>query len=226
MIVSFFYSYIIELMTLIEWLNQQLKAEYMKDILDQVSKDEACFNVYPPKEKRYLSLELLPYDQLKVVIIGQDPYHQFGQAHGLAFSCLKHPLPPSLKNIFKAIESNGFDVNYENGDLSRYVHQGVLLWNTYLSVIEGKPLSHKSDAYVTLTKKLIQKIVDEKSHLVFMLWGGFAQQFEPLIDKKHLVIKTSHPSPLSSYRGFLTSQQFKDANAYLIVHGKTPIDWR
>ena len=103
------------------------------------------------------------------MIIGQDPYHQFGQAHGLAFSCLKQPLPLSLKNIFKAIESNGFDVNYKNGDLSRYVHQGVLLWNTYLSVIEGKPLSHKSDAYVTLTKKLIQKIVDEKSHLVFML---------------------------------------------------------
>ena len=226
MIVSFFYSYIIELMILKEWLNQQLNADYMKDILDQVSKDEAFFNVYPPKEKRYLSVELLPYDQLKVVIIGQDPYHQFGQAHGLAFSCLKHPLPPSLKNIFNAIEYNGFDVNYENGDLSRYVHQGVLLWNTYLSVIEGKPLSHKSDAYVTLTKKLIQKIVDEKSHLVFMLWGSFAQQFEPLIDKKHLVIKTSHPSPLSCYRGFLTSQQFKDANAYLIVHGKIPIDWR
>lgn len=226
MIVSFFYSYIIELMTLKEWLNQQLQADYMKDILDQVSKDEACFNVYPPKEKRYLSVELLPYDQLKVVIIGQDPYHKFGQAHGLAFSCLKHPLPPSLKNIFKAIESNGFDVKYENGDLSRYVYQGVLLWNTYLSVIEGKPLSHKSDAYVTLTKNLIKKIVDEKSNVVFMLWGSFAQQFEPLINKKHLVIKTSHPSPLSSYRGFLTSQQFKDANVYLIAHDKTPIDWR
>jgi uracil-DNA glycosylase len=226
MIVSFFYSYIIELMTLKEWLNQQIKAEYMKDILDQVSKDEAFFKVYPPKEQRYLSIELLPYDQLKVVIIGQDPYHQPGQANGLAFSCQKHPLPPSLKNIFRAIEYNGFDVNHDDGDLTRYVLQGVLLWNTYLSVIEGKPLSHKSDAYVTLTKHLIKKIVNEKEHIVFLLWGSFAQQFESLIDQRHLIIKTSHPSPLSSYRGFLTSHQFKDTNAYLISHGITPIDWR
>ena len=226
MIVSFFYSYIIELMILKEWLHQQLQAEYMKDLLDQVSKDEACFNVFPPRDLRYHAIDILPYDQLKVVIIGQDPYHQHGQAHGLAFSCLKKPLPPSLKNIFKAIESNGFDVNHDDGDLSRYVYQGVLLWNTYLSVIEGKPLSHKNDAYVRLTQNLIKKIVEENSHLVFMLWGSFAQQFEPLIDKKHLVIKSSHPSPLSSYRGFLSSKQFKESNVYLIAHDKAPIDWR
>lgn len=208
------------------WLNEELKKQYMQKTLVQIEKDEAVFNIYPPKALRYRALEITPYKNLKVVILGQDPYHQNGQANGLAFSCLKKPLPPSLKNIFKAIQINGYDVDDTHGDLTRYAMQGVLLWNTYLSVIEGQPLSHQEDGYKKLTKALITKISYEKKHVVFLLWGTFSQQFESDIQGDHLIIKTSHPSPLSSYRGFLTSQQFKQTNDYLLEHHSTQIDWR
>jgi uracil-DNA glycosylase len=208
------------------WLDEELKKPYMKKILDQIEKDETVFNIYPPKALRYRALEITPYENLKVVILGQDPYHQNGQANGLAFSCLKKPLPPSLKNIFKAIQFNGYDVDDTQGDLTRYAMQGVLLWNTYLSVIEGQPLSHQEDGYKKLTQALITKISLEKKHVVFLLWGTFSQQFESDIQGDHLIIKTSHPSPLSSYRGFLTSQQFKQTNDYLLKHHATQIDWR
>jgi len=214
------------MMRLKTWFNEELNKPYMKKTLAQIEIDDAIFNVYPPKAFRYRAIEITPYDGLKVVILGQDPYHQEGQAHGLAFSCLKKPLPPSLKNIFKAIQFNGYDVEDTNGDLSRYASQGVLLWNTYLSVIEGKPLSHQYDAYQQLTRALISKISHEKKHIVFLLWGTFAQQFESEIQGDHLIIKTSHPSPLSSYRGFLTSQQFKQTNDYLFKHHATQIEWR
>lgn len=226
MFVSFFLYYIIVIMTIQKFIKEEIKKPYMKKLLAQIEIDEQLFCVFPPKHLRLHALEVTPFEALKIVIIGQDPYHQEGQANGLAFSCLKKPLPPSLKNIFKAIKSNGFDVDENNGDLSRYAKQGVLLWNTYLSVIEGKPLSHQDDAYLLLTKSLISKISHDHQHLVFLLWGNFAQQFERDIKGEHLIIKTSHPSPLSSYRGFLTSKQFIQANDYLMMNHKKPIDWR
>lgn len=226
MFVSFFLYDIILVMTIKTWLNEELNKNDMKQLLARVEKDEQDFRVFPPKHLRFYALEVTPFEQLKVVVLGQDPYHQEGQANGLAFSCIKKPLPPSLKNIFKAIQNNGFEVDHNNGDLSRYAAQGVLLWNTYLSVIEGKPLSHQNEVYRLLTQSLIRKISHEHQHVVFLLWGSFAQQFEHDILGDHLIIKTSHPSPLSSYRGFLTSNQFVKANEYLRLHHKKPIDWR
>lgn len=214
------------MMTIKTWLHEEINKSYMKQLLARVEKDEQYFRVFPPKHLRYHALEVTPYDQLKVVILGQDPYHQADQANGLAFSCTNKPLPPSLKNIFKAIKNNGFEVDDHNGDLSRYATQGVLLWNTYLSVIEGKPLSHQDEAYRLLTQSLIRKISHDHQHLAFLLWGSFAQQFERDILGDHLIIKTSHPSPLSSYRGFLTSDQFVEVNEYLRLHNKKQIDWR
>ena len=213
-------------MSIKTWFYEQLHQPYMKTLLERIDQDDKVYRVFPPQHLRYQAIDITPFDQLKVVIIGQDPYHQEGQANGLAFSCLKTPLPPSLKNIFKAIDYNGYSVDHVNGDLSRYARQGVFLWNTYLSVIESKPLSHQDEAYITLTKNIIQKLSQDYQHLVFLLWGSFAQQFEHDIQGDHLVIKTSHPSPLSSYRGFLTSNQFKQTNTYLEKHHQASIDWR
>lgn len=197
-------------------------AEIERDLL-QKTFDQ---NVYPPKENRFLALSLTPIHKVKVVILGQDPYHQPNQAHGLAFSSLTKPIPKSLKNIFKAISLKYHDVDDENGDLTRWAHQGVLLWNVYLSVVEGKPLSHRLESYETLTKMLLETISQTQSHVVFMLWGSFAQSFKPYIKGHHLILTASHPSPLSVYRGFYEADHFYLANQYLHQHHQHIIDWR
>lgn len=210
-------------MTFDTFINQ----DDIKQLLDIIEKQIHLETrpVYPPKENRFLALKMTPLDQVSVVILGQDPYHGVGQAHGLAFSCLKQPLPPSLKNIFKAVKMQYGVVRDSDGDLTRWAKQGVLLWNVYLSVVENKPLSHNFKAYETITKRLLELISTTQKHVVFMLMGSFAQSFKSVIQGDHLIIETVHPSPLSVYRGFYEAEVFKKTNAYLKKHLKKEIDW-
>jgi uracil-DNA glycosylase len=183
-------------------------------------------DTYPPKSLRFYALDMTPMETVKVVILGQDPYHKPNQAHGLAFSSLDDKIPKSLVNIFKAVSLYQEDVDRWNADLSRWAKQGVLLWNVYLSVEKGKPLSHAIKPYEQLTQALIEYISTTQSHVVFMLWGSFAQGFKPFIKGDHLIIETVHPSPLSVYRGFYESDSFRRANMFLEMHGIKKIDWR
>lgn len=182
--------------------------------------------IYPEKHLRYQALTLTPIENVKVVILGQDPYHQPNQAHGLAFSTLSQHIPKSLQNIFKAISMYEDHVDHHNGNLERWAKQGVLLWNVYLTVEQSKPLSHAIKAYETLTRLLIETISTQQSHVVFLLWGSFAQSFKSSIGPNHFIIEAPHPSPLSVYRGFYTLDMFRKTNDYLIEHHRKPIDWR
>ncbi len=183
--------------------------------------------VYPPVHLIFKALDLVPPENVKVVILGQDPYHRPGQAHGLSFSVMPpQPLPPSLRNILKAY---CLDLNLmfpPSGDLTPWAHRGVLLLNTTLTVAEGKPESHFNKGWELLTDAIIAHLNHHKKHLVFMLWGSKAQQKKTLIDpNKHLILEAPHPSPLSAHRGFLDCKHFSKANFYLMQHGVAPINW-
>jgi uracil-DNA glycosylase len=189
--------------------------------------------VYPPRELVFNAMRLTPFDKVKVVILGQDPYinefHGIPEAHGLCFSVKEGmPVPPSLKNIFQEIRNSvyGGQPREFSTDLSRWAEQGVLLLNASLSVLAGRSNSHANLGWHRLTDNIIATISDRLEHVVFMLWGSFAQKKEPLIDRrKHLILKTSHPSPLSAHRGFLGSGVFVKCNDYLRQHGEEPIEW-
>jgi uracil-DNA glycosylase len=205
-----------------------------RQLRDQAySRDDAERQVYPPRELVFNAMRLTPFAEVKVVILGQDPYiNEFRgvpEAHGLCFSVRAGiPAPPSLKNIFKEIRDSIYDGEPRefSTDLSRWARQGVLLLNASLSVLAGQSNSHGNLGWHRLTDDIIETISRKRSHVVFMLWGSFAQKKEPLIDKrKHLVLKTSHPSPLSAHRGFLGSGVFVKCNDYLRQHGQEPIQW-
>lgn len=189
--------------------------------------------VYPPRELVFNAMRLTPFSAVKVVILGQDPYinevRGVPEAHGLCFSVQAGlPAPPSLKNIFKEIQASiyGGQPHAFSTDLSRWAKQGVLLLNASLSVLAGNSNSHAKLGWQRLTDDIIAAISDHREHVVFMLWGSFAQQKEPLINRrKHLVLKTSHPSPLSAHRGFLGSGVFVKCNDYLRQWGQAPITW-
>lgn len=190
--------------------------------------------VYPPRERVFDAMRITPFDRVKVVIIGQDPYinehPQLGpEAHGLCFSVKEGiPAPPSLKNIFQEIDNSLHDgvARKVSTDLTRWAEQGVLLLNASLTVIARQSNSHANLGWHTLTDNIIETISERKEHVVFMLWGSFAQKKVLLIDThKHLILKTSHPSPLSAHRGFLGSGVFVECNKYLINKGLQPIDW-
>ena len=183
--------------------------------------------LFPPTSDIFKAFDLTPFDALKVVILGQDPYHGVGQAHGLAFSVREGVTPPpSLKNIFKEL-CDDVECPYPNsGDLSGWAKQGVLLLNTLLSVRAGEPFSHKNKGWEQFTDEVIRTINVQKEHTVFILWGAPAQTKSVLIDEsRHLVLRAPHPSPLSSYRGFFGSKPFSKTNAYLLEQGLPPIDW-
>ncbi len=190
--------------------------------------------VFPPKEMVFNSMRLTPFSLLRVVIIGQDPYFnehpELGpEAHGLCFSVRRgHPVPPSLKNIFKEINDTvykGQNRCFET-DLTRWAKQGVLLLNASMTVIARSPNSHSLLGWQRLTDNIIETISKNKEHVIFMLWGAFAKKKEKLIDRrKHLVLKTSHPSPFSAKNGFLGSGVFVKCNTYLEEHGYAPIIW-
>ena len=218
-------SYIKGWKTLFDELNSD--SQYC-ELQHNVQEEYAHHEVYPPCNQIYRALEITSFEDIKVIIVGQDPYHQPGQAHGLAFSVPKGVTPPaSLKNIYKEIKNDlGTSKDMADGDLSLWAEQGVLLLNTSLTVRRDSPGSHARIGWEQLTNTIITKISQEKEHCVFILWGSHAQKKQLLIDsEKHLIITTPHPSPLSSYRGFFGSKPFSKTNQYLKNNGKKQIQW-
>lgn len=183
--------------------------------------------VYPDMYDLYNCFKYTPFKDLRVVLLGQDPYHNVGQAHGLCFSVQEGvPNPPSLENIFKELKS---DLGYDrptNGTLTKWAKEGVLLLNTSLSVRAHQANSHSKCGWAWFTDSVIKLVSDQKEHVVFILWGGNARSKKPLIDKtKHCIIESAHPSPLSAHNGFFGSKPFSKTNEYLISKGLPPIDW-
>ncbi len=183
--------------------------------------------IYPPPQFVFNAFSLCPYDLVKVVILGQDPYHSQGQAHGLCFSVQDGVrIPPSLQNIYKELESDLGIPMRQSGNLTPWAEQGVLLLNATLTVIGGKAGSHQGIGWERFTDAIIKKLSDEKEHIVFILWGKYAQDKGAIIDTaKHLVLRAPHPSPFSVHTGFFGSKPFSRSNMYLKEHGIKPIDW-
>lgn len=212
-----------------EVLKGEFDKEYYLKLREFLKKEYAAHTVYPDMYDIFNALKYTPYRQVKAVILGQDPYHGPGQAHGLAFSVQKGiPVPPSLVNIYKEIEAEYAVTMPKNyGCLTRWAKQGVLLLNTTLTVRRHSANSHKDAGWQIFTDNVIQKLNERAEPCVFLLWGSNAISKKRLIDSsKHLVLTAPHPSPLSAYRGFFGCGHFKQTNEFLISHGKTPIDWR
>lgn len=209
-----------------------LSAEFKKPYFEQVvshikTEKEQGKTIYPSGSNIFHAFDATPFDQVKVVILGQDPYHGPKQAHGLSFSVQKGiPPPPSLINIFKELhEDVGIPIP-QHGHLEKWARQGVLLLNASLTVRAHEPMSHAKIGWHHFTDAAIAKISEQRLHVVFLLWGKFAQEKSALIDeKKHLVLKSAHPSPLSAKNGFFGNHHFSKANTYLMKHGLDPIDW-
>ncbi|MBM6889024.1 uracil-DNA glycosylase [Bacteroides caecigallinarum] len=208
-------------------LTPEFSKDYFIQLTDFVRKEYHETTVYPPGKLIFNAFNLCPFDKVKVVIIGQDPYHGPGQAHGLCFSVNDgiQP-PPSLVNIFKEISSDLGKPVPQSGNLTRWAEQGVLLLNATLTVRAHQAGSHQRRGWEEFTDAVIRKLAEEKSNLVFILWGAYAQKKGAFIDRnKHLVLTSVHPSPLSAHNGFFGNHHFSLANDYLVKHGKTAIDW-
>ena len=210
-----------------EILAEEMQKDYYQELQAFVQKRRAEVRVFPEEKNVFNALELTPFESVKVVILGQDPYHGFGQAHGLSFSVQKGiPLPPSLRNIYKELQEDiGGELPTE-GDLSHWAKQGVLLLNTVLTVEEGNANSHKGMGWERLTNRLIESLNELNHPVIFILWGKPAQDKEKLItNPSHVILKSPHPSPLSAYRGFFGSKPFSRINDILIQQGQIPIRW-
>ena len=183
--------------------------------------------IFPPGSLIFNAFNTTPFDKVKVVLLGQDPYHGKGQAHGLSFSVPRGVRPPpSLVNIFKELESDTGVPIPDHGDLTKWARQGMLLLNSCLTVRENEPLSHSKIGWIPFTDSVISKISSLKEHVVFLLWGKYAQEKQSLIDRnKHLVLRAAHPSPFSAFNGFFGCRHFSQTNEYLVKHGIDPIDW-
>jgi len=208
-------------------LATEFEKDYFKNLTDFVRNEYKTKKVFPPGKLIFNAFDQCPFDEVKVVIIGQDPYHNDGQAHGLCFSVNDGiEFPPSLINIFKETERDLGIPFPESGNLMRWAKQGVLLLNATLTVEAHKAGSHQGKGWETFTDAVIARLAAEKEHLVFMLWGNYAQQKGAIVDlNRHLVLKSVHPSPLSAYRGFIGCGHFSAANAYLHKMGKNEINW-
>ncbi len=209
-------------------LKDEFEKPYFKELAAFVKKEYISEAVYPPPKYIFRAFDLTPFDKVKVVILGQDPYHGAKQANGLSFAVEEGILlPPSLKNIFKEIESDfGKPLVHKSGDLSRWAEQGVLLLNATLTVRAHLAGSHQGKGWEEFTDAAIRALSEEREHLVFILWGNYARQKGAHIDReKHLVIESAHPSPFSAANGFFGSKPFSRANEYLAEHGEKPIDW-
>ncbi len=209
-------------------LAEEFEQPYFDALTQFVRQEYQSQRVYPPGKLIFNAFDLTPFEQVKVVILGQDPYHGPGQAHGLCFSVQRGvPPPPSLLNVFKELS---YDVGFKppsHGELTYWAKQGVLLLNTTLTVREGQAGSHRGKGWERLTDAAIRALSKSREHVVFLLWGRDAQSKEQLIDpNKHLILMSPHPSPLSAHRGFFGGQHFSQANAYLEQHGQQPIDWQ
>lgn len=210
-----------------EVLYEETQKPYFQELQDALAKEYKEHTVYPPQDMLFSALKLTPYSKTKVVILGQDPYHGAGQAHGLSFSVKPGVrIPPSLRNIYTELhEDTGVPVP-NHGSLLHWAEAGVLLLNTVLTVREGQPNSHKGLGWETFTNAIMEKLNDRTEPMVFILWGSHAQQKGASIDKsRHEVIVSPHPSPFSAHRGFLGSRPFSRANRYLESHGLEGIQW-
>lgn len=211
-----------------------LKNEFTKPYFQQIvtflkTEKMAGRAIYPPGSMIFNAFNHTPFSKVKVVILGQDPYHGAGQAHGLCFSVQDGvPPPPSLINIYKEIQSDiGVGMNAKNGNLTKWADQGVFLLNASLTVRANEPMSHAKIGWAEFTDAVIKKISDEKKGVVFLLWGKFAQEKQVLIDEtKHHVLKAAHPSPFSADKGFFGCKHFSKTNELLIKEGESPIDWK
>jgi uracil-DNA glycosylase len=208
-------------------LSPEFEKSYFAELTHFVKNEYSNGKVYPPAKLIFNAFDLCPFDNVKVVIIGQDPYHGPGQAHGLCFSVPDGiEFPPSLVNIFKEISNDLHVDTPTSGNLERWAQQGVLLLNATLTVRAHQAGSHQNKGWEQFTDAAIRALNEEKEHLVFMLWGSYAQRKGEFIDRqRHLVLQSPHPSPLSAYRGFFGNGHFSKANAYLTAHGLTPIGW-
>ena len=209
-------------------LSHEFDKDYFKNLTDFVRGEYLSGKtIYPAAKNIFNAFNLCPLDQVKVVIIGQDPYHEPGQAHGLCFSVESGvDLPPSLINIYKEIESDIGHKSITNGDLSAWAKQGVLLLNATLTVRAHVAASHVGHGWETFTDAVIKTVAQNRKNVVYMLWGSYAQRKAEIVDKnENLVLTSAHPSPLSAYRGFFGNHHFSRANEYLVQHNQKPIDW-
>lgn len=209
-------------------LSKEFQQDYFSNIKTFILNEKLLGKqVFPPGKLMFNAFNLCPFNKVKVVIIGQDPYHGLGQAHGLSFSVpLGVKIPPSLQNIYKELEQDlGIEVP-KHGNLTSWALQGVLLLNAVLSVNSGEPASHKAAGWENFTNAVIHHLSEKRTNLVFILWGKFAQDKALLIDQsKHLILKAAHPSPFSAYQGFLGCKHFSKTNEFLISRGISPVDW-
>lgn len=203
------------------------ESEGFKKFLDIIKNEYNTKTIFPPKNYVFEALKRTPYENVKVVIMGQDPYHGQGEAHGLSFSVQKGiKLPPSLKNIYKELESDLVIPTYEEGDLTKWAQQGVLLLNAVLTVEKDKPASHRNLGWERLTDYIIKTLNNKEEPVVFILWGNFAKEKQKYItNPKHFVITSAHPSPFSANYGFFGSKPFSKTNNFLKENGLEPIDW-
>lgn len=210
-----------------EILQEEFHKEYFKNLAEFVRNEYAKNKVYPPGSLIFHAFDACPLSAIRVVILGQDPYHGPGQAHGLAFSVNDGvPFPPSLKNIFKEVKDDTGAALPSSGNLDRWAKQGVFLLNAMLTVRAGSPGSHQNKGWEIFTDSVIHKISELKEHVVFLLWGAYAQKKSELIDgSKHYILKAPHPSPFSADRGFFGCKHFSKANDFLVTKGLPKIDW-
>ncbi len=206
----------------------EFEAEYFKQLADFVRTEYRTTTVFPAPKNIFAAFAACPFDATSVVIIGQDPYHGPGQANGLCFAVPEHTdIPPSLQNIFKEIKSDLGVEPLQNGDLTRWAKQGVLLLNATLTVRAHAAGSHQNKGWEQFTDAVIKRLSQESRPIVFLLWGNYARKKGAQIDRfKHLILESAHPSPLSAYNGFFGNKHFSQANSYLKKHGRKEIDWR
>jgi len=209
-------------------LQSEFEQDYFKELIEFVDTEYNTKTIYPPKSQVFNAFDLCPFKQTKVVILGQDPYHGPDQAHGLCFSVNKGiKTPPSLVNIYKELHNDVGFIIPDHGNLEHWAKQGVLLLNATLTVEAHKAGSHQKKGWEKLTDAVIKTVAEQSEHVVFLLWGAYAQKKAQLIDDtKHCILSSVHPSPLSAYRGFLGNQHFSQTNAYLKVKGKEVINWQ
>lgn len=210
-----------------EKLQAEFTKPYFTDLQKFVKSEYTKNTIYPPGSQIFNAYDKCPFDKVRVVIVGQDPYHGAGQANGLAFSVNDGvQKPPSLVNIFKEIEADLGTQIPESGNLERWAKQGVLLLNTTLTVREKEPASHKGQGWEEFTDSTIRTISSEKEGVVFLLWGKHAESKKEIIDTdKHFILTAAHPSPFSAYQGFFGCKHFSQTNKYLIIRGEEPIAW-
>ena len=217
-----------------DFWKQALKEEFEKPYFGQIvnflkTEKATGKTIFPAGSNIFNAFNKTPFNKVKVVILGQDPYHGIGQAHGLSFSVLEGvKIPPSLQNIFKEIKA---DIGVENppnfGDLTHWAEQGILLLNAALTVRNGEPMSHAKIGWAQFTDAVIKTISDKKENVIFLLWGKFAQDKQILINTdSHYILKAAHPSPLSAHNGFFGCKHFSKTNEILVKHGENPIDWK